>query len=284
MTILKEDGMFNFIKAVILVIILAIIGIGIYFWTQRAPIASRMLTKTLGTPVTIEEIDVSISFSSLTIRKLVIKNPPNSTFPNALSIESINLQASPFTFFKDVITIKEVTVDRPRFTVEIYNINGSDNNWSRMINKVTETGSDKQQANESQKKFVINQFLIKDMKFSFDNKALFSKPIELPVISKIQINGMGAKQPLTSNEVFNIIGSTLLSYFGKEAGYQAIMEGTKQLSGKLLQGIETGDIQGTIKSLGNISEEPAEAIQKTTGLFKKLFAPPQRDEKSSSDR
>lgn len=265
-------------RFIIIIVILIVIAAFVVIWIEREKIASKVLSNMLKTEVTIGEIDLSLTLSTLTVKDIVVYNPPNSPSKtqHALVVKSFLLKLQPTTLFKKVIHINEIFLDRVHFNVELYNTTGSDNNWSRIINNATQgtsTPSQKAPAEPSkdETKFILDLFKIKDLTLNVYSQGAVGVNLKAKPVSDFEIKDIGTSKPVTSGQLVNIIGSSLLSYVAKEYALNSLLNDTMKLPGSFYKGMKT-----TIENPGDffegVGEDVEESSKKTGKFFKKLFS------------
>jgi uncharacterized protein involved in outer membrane biogenesis len=75
--------------------------------------------KLTGAPVTVEAVHLSIRTGTLTIKKLVVGNPPEFNTDSAISLHRVHLVIDPRSLFDDTLVVREVLIERPRITYEM---------------------------------------------------------------------------------------------------------------------------------------------------------------------
>lgn len=114
--------------AIILISLLLIIGL---VWISKGSLLSRYLSRELGTPVTLKSLTYSPDKISLV--DLMIFNPKDSKTSHALNVEMIQIFCPFIELFRTTTNIDQIEMDNINLGLELYNITGTDNNWTRIL-------------------------------------------------------------------------------------------------------------------------------------------------------
>ena len=265
--------MFGFFRAIFVTLLILLLCLFVGVWTWRVPIVSKVLTYALKTKVTIDELDLSINLSRLTIKNLKIRNPANSNLTSALQIGMIEISTPIYEFLKKDINIQSILLDRIAFNVEMYNSSGSDNNWSRIIERSEPKEVQKKPTPGQERLLSIDLFTLQDLDFSYSHPLTANQTQYLKRIDKIVIRNIGKNHPLTAAQVLAILERTLLNQFSISSGYSAVMKALPALSESYTRGaiIELG---GQIKNLNDTFKSTFDFFKsspKKFGYAKRLF-------------
>lgn len=252
--------MFRLIRLIILLVLIAAVVIGVYLYMARVPTVERFLSKRLNAEVIIDEVD--LSFSSITIKKLRIKNPAQSSLPYAFQAATISLHVSPFELFREKIHIDRVKIHNPTVGIELYNASGTENNWALLINRMPATNS---------KKFVIKKLTITNLQF--DILRSNGKPINVPPIPYLEFDNLGESGALTVAQIGRILFQTILSSLKSQAHLNALLENVSQIPQSLLDGVNSTlpieDIRGRLQEgIDTIRRKGKEATNFLQDIFK----------------
>ena len=212
------------IALVVLVVLIA--GVTYYFLSNLDGYIKTAMEK-YGSEATQAEVKVGgvkigLKDGSGQITNLTIGNPKGFTTPQAFSLGEVKLVVDPATVTKDVITIKEVLIDKPQVTYEP-NLGGSGNletiqkNVSGYAAKMGGGGSAGKPSTASssgskpEKKFIIERVTIQGGQVSIKGSALAQANqnlyTELPAINLRDIGKArgGATPAEISNEIIGAI-------------------------------------------------------------------------------
>ncbi len=219
---------FSFLAAIL-------IGFFGYLFVYRANFLSNILTQTLQTPVRIEEI--IITKTGIEFTKFTIHNPPGCQIKKALSAASIAVTFDWLDFIlccarSDTTTtpIKEIAVQAPYVSLELFNFNGSDNNWKRMLAHMTD---DEQQPVSHT--FTVDKLIFTHITVEMLNKSVSKTPSKLTLIQKIEKCDLGNEEAVSLREINYTAFELLLSEIATELRMKSITQGIKHLPHAITQ-------------------------------------------------
>jgi uncharacterized protein involved in outer membrane biogenesis len=256
--------------AIALVVLVVLIGAAAYFLLSNLDGYIKTAMEKYGTEATQAEVKVGgvkigLRDGSGQITNVTIANPKGFTAPQAFSLGEVKLVVDPATVTKDVITIKEVLIDKPQVSYEP-NLGGSGNletiqkNVAAYAAKMGGGGSGSASSGapassasgaKPEKKFIIDRVTIQGGQVSIKSPALTQANqnvyAELPAINLRDIGKAkgGATPAEISNEIIGAISQ------------QAARAGASKLGG-LLQG---GALGGALGGSGSGSTSGGAADQ-----------------------
>lgn len=81
--------------------------------------AEELLTRAVGTEVTIESIDVALADGELSIRGLTVENPAGFHTPHALEADEVRVAMELASLLEDTVVVREIAVEKPLLTYEV---------------------------------------------------------------------------------------------------------------------------------------------------------------------
>lgn len=81
--------------------------------------AEELLTRAVGTEVTIESIDVALADDELSILGLTVANPAGFHTPHALEADEIRIAMELASLLEDTIVVREIAVEKPLLVYEV---------------------------------------------------------------------------------------------------------------------------------------------------------------------
>ena len=265
----KENKGAFVIKMIVTVIAATIIGFGIFAFMNFGNIAKmqaeRIGSQTLGVPVTIGSLDISLAEKQVSVGKIAIGNPNGFKRPDALTVDDITVQLESLS--KDLIVFKKIAVNSAQITFEA-NENGT--NFSALKKNLPQSSAKEQKTAPAgnQIKVIVRDFQLNGAKIDpavlmFDAAGI--KPIAMPNIRLSGIgekeNGVLAKEAIA--QIFNAI-STKVNAVAGNAGF------LKGLSPDTIKdiGVNPDQIKDTINNVTKNVEDIGDDIgKKVKGLF-----------------
>jgi hypothetical protein len=247
--------------AIGLVVLVVLIGGAAYFLLANLDSYIKTAMEKYGTEATQAEVKVGgvkigLKDGSGQITNVTIANPKGFTAPQAFSLGEVKLVVDPATVTKDVITIKEVLIDKPQVSYEP-NLGGSGNletiqknvaAYAAKMGGGSSGGSSAPASSASggkpEKKFIIDRVTIQGGQVSIKSPALAQANqnvyADLPAINLRDIGKAkgGATPAEISNEIIGAISQ------------QAARAGASKLGGLLQGGALGGALGGSSGSTG----------------------------------
>ncbi len=194
-------------------ILISLITLGISMWSGMSDMVAASLSKAFGVKVSVGEINLEAQ--KTTISKLAIANPPRyKRLSNALTAETMVINA-PWTAFmgKDIV-IDEIILDNVYIGFEFNSIKGTDGNWTSIFNNMQ---SAKNTApNQPKQTLLIRRLVIKNINADvvFDDKNTVH---HLSPTSQIVLTNISSQEGLSMDQLTNSeLGKKLKSVFVKE--------------------------------------------------------------------
>lgn len=266
--------MFGFIRTLIYVFIIIVIGACFFAWHYRVPATRFLLSSVLNNPVAIGDVDISLSLSRINGKNVAILNPPKSREAkrNAIKTRVIEFRTQFFNLFKKTLVIEEIYLDRVDFFVDMYNITGSKSNVKTIIENIHARAEHRHPEGKKHKRpVIIKKIVIQDISFSYRNPLLTSGITTLDPIKKIELTDIGSGHPVSAGQIASIITGALFKRFATLSGFKHMLESIPQMPIHWIKKIfikENDDKPVALEIFLNIKDPlPKESI----GFFKKVF-------------
>jgi|GEM_PF-1146615 len=244
-----------FFKALIVVLIIGII-LAAFIWDRRVRYISNFLSNIMPTKTIIK--DLRISGNQFIIKGLHIANPEGSKLDTAFASEVIRITTEPRNLLSKDLVIDEIAIDDPLVGIEFYSADGSQNNWSLILNKLNLAAS---KQNTSHRTYLIKKLIMTKVKLHVVNSALNTEPFDPEPLPKIEFHNIGSDKPLTLQLIVATIFRAMLQETAKRESLKAILKGVKPLPVKI-----------------EIEKIPSQLEEKKTELIKELFLLPEAKE------
>lgn len=241
------------VRVVLALILLLVIAVGL-LWAFIDPLAKKGVesgaTYALGVQTGLDEIEVSLLHSDVSMEGLTIANPEGFNTPHLLKSEKFHAGLRPMTVLRSTVEMSDFTIDGVDVNFEQ---NGLKSNVMAVMDNLKKFESDKKDTEEAKsgKKIKFDKLVIRNIVVHVTVNAvpgLNAKPltIKLPPIEEENFGSDDADGVYVSQLTFKIIGAIL------ESAVKAVAD--SELGGKLklkegLQGV--GGMLGDLLHRGN---------------------------------
>ena len=118
------------LAGVVILVLLAAAGAALYYSQSRVSslveaalgieaAAEELLSRAVGTEVTIESIDVALADGELSILGLAVANPAGFHTPHALEADEVRVSMELASLLEDTVVVREIAVEKPLLTYEV---------------------------------------------------------------------------------------------------------------------------------------------------------------------
>jgi len=192
------------VKLIVLVVVLAIIGVVVYVALNAGSLAKRAIESVgptyLGTSVSIDDIQLSLSDKTAAVKGLTIGNPPGFEGPYSMQLDSIEVTLDPANVSSELIELKQVTIDGARVAAIAKGL--KDTNFAAILDHVERTVGAPQTAesdNSKEVKVIIDRLDFVNASASVSSDVFGNEEISIP---DIHLQGIGRKSDgVTMGEV-----------------------------------------------------------------------------------
>lgn len=267
--------MFGLLKTLVYVIIAVLIGCGIFLWSYRVPLTTYTLSHLLNNPVSLGEVDLSLSLNKINGRHISIQNPPISQkkIKDAVRAKVINVRLQLSSFLKRPVVIEELYFDHVHFFVDVYSVTGSSSNWKTVINNMNAPAREKRAEGLNPKGVIIKKLIIENLVFTYRHPTLTAGNYRtLKPIPRLVLYDIGKGHPVTAAQLTTLISQVLLRQFATLSGITDIIKGLPLLPFDLLKNIfiRKGRYKTSLDQFFSI--QPPMAQKKKPSHFKKWFS------------
>lgn len=276
--------MFSFIRTLISIVILVVAVSCFIVWHYRVAATSYLLSTVLNNPVTIGDVDVSLSLSKINGKNVGIVNPPRSrdAFEHAITTKVFEFKTPFLNWFKKTFVIEEVYLDRVDFFVDMYNVVGSKNNIKTVIGNIHARAEARHPEGKPHRRPVIlNKIVLQDIQFYYRNPVLTPGVSTLAPQKQIVLTNLGTHHPVSAAQIASIITTTLLKHFASIGGFKNMIENLPKLPLHWFKDIFIHSNSQAAVPLDTYVNLPGWPSKKPTKLLQKLFRSPRRDESES---
>lgn len=274
--------MIGFIKTLVYVAVIFLIAGVFLMWQYRIPTTSYILSQVLNNPVTIGDVDISLTLSRLSGQNVAIVNPQASqdVMRNAVKTKSLEFRTNFFNLFRKELVIDEIHLDRVQFFVDMYNVTGSKSNWKTIIGNIHDRAERRFPDGKKHKRpVIIKKIIIQDVVFSYRNPILTSGVTTLDPINYIEVTDVGSGHPVSTAQIVGIITTAMLKRFATVSGYKQLIESLPQIPANWIKNIlinpgnaEDASTTMSLESYFNESITPSfPSMPAPKQFFKKMF-------------
>lgn len=252
------------VVAVVIVLIVAVL-LGILFYVDSiAKVAiERGGTAALGTPTTVDGVNIKVFSGQGKVSGLQVANPPGGVAKHFLKVGDASAEVTLGSLTSDVVKAPIIEINHVEMALEK---KGKQANYEIILDnlkKVKDTttgGGQTTPEGKPAKKFLVEQIVIRDVKVhvDMDRTGLGGKLTELDVeIPEIKIDGFGSDKPLDMQQLTGIVTKAVFEAVAKKAGgvLPAELIGTLNTGLAGLGNIGTGGVEvigGTVKEAGKV--------------------------------
>lgn len=262
-------------------VLIIVAGLAFFAWHYRVPTTRYLLSTVLNNPVSIGDLDISLSLSRVNGKNVGIVNPPRSREDKRFVIEArfVDFRAKLINWFKKTLVIEEISLDRVDFFVDMYNIVGTHSNVKTVIGNIKARAEERHPEGKKHKRpVIINKILLQDINFSYRNPFLTAGITKLEPVSRIEINNVGTGHPVSTGQIASLITTTLLKHFASLSGFKHMVESLPKLPVFWFKNIFIKHGSADAVSLEAFLDLPSHQKGQAAGFFKKIFATPRRQE------
>jgi hypothetical protein len=211
----------------------------------------------LGVETELKRAHLSIPRSRLTLSELRIANPEDFKTDTLFAVKRARIAVRPTALFGDEITIDEITLREPIVTIE-QSAGGS--NLSELFEKLDALAA--KEAEPGQKKpktYRIKKLRIIGAKARFSSHLTAKVPVTVP-LPDIEMND------ISSNDGNGLVLAHVVKVVLTRVLGVAVTEGAGTVPSDMMKGIT-----GSLKGLGDGTEQTKGVTEKATGAIKGLF-------------
>ena len=192
-------------------VIVVIIFLFFLVWINKANILAHFLSKEFPTKVTVER--VGYTPGKWYINDLNLRNIPGSKHPSAFTVEKIEIDAKMSEVFGETMTIGKIDMLKNDIAIELYNKNGTSNNWSKLLYTPEEKKKSSHSSGKGTKKSSSKKYLIKNL--TLRNITIHLTDSEgntriLGPIKKLEFNNISDESGLPISELEDVIFQLIL--------------------------------------------------------------------------
>lgn len=270
---------------IIILIIAIVLGTLFYINANGASIIASFLSNQLKREVTVER--ASLGFNEINLSEVRVHNPTNSSLPDDFKVSEVEIKFDFKTIFKDTIEIHKITLTDPTIFLELYNLNGSDNNWKSIFKDLTapvsSTQSQEKNAPKNTKFIIIDTFVINGLHIQAQHRMLGPYSLNVPIKNNIVFHNLTNHQALAYKVALSVIFTSILESISNLKGFKEVFKEIKlpsTIPTNILENIQTQapqaqpdeEVQTSIEdSWIELKKEVQEAPKKIKQFFDKLF-------------
>lgn len=218
-------------------------------------------------PITVDNIDLSLLRGQLVIDNLIIGNPEGYKTDSAMRLGKVLVKLDPKSIFSDTIHIYEVLVDAPQITYERSLTNSNIGVLQDHVNsfRPKDDGKDKDEDKEGKKpgkKVVIDKVTVSNGQINLSTTLLqgAAVPVPLPTVALSDIGkNKDVTPPEASAQVLNKILTSVI-----DAASEAMKKLTAS-AGDVLKSVTAANAEEKAAEAGKNVKEAADSVKQAAG-------------------
>jgi hypothetical protein len=212
-------------------LIAALIATGIWLYVSLDHIIKRAVEsyvpEIIGAPVELDEVTLSASEGSGTLRGLRVGNPKGFSAPRAVSAGNIEIAVAPNTITKGVVLVRRVAVSSPSITYEPGKAGSNFDVMQRNVQRYLGSGEAKE---PDRRKFIVETLTIRNAKVVYAapvGRGSATISFDLP---DIHLRDIGKNRGgVTAGELAKVIIDALAARIAETMARSAIQRGIGDL-------------------------------------------------------
>lgn len=204
-----------FFRSVAGLVVLVLIGLVVTFFLIRAGLSGtieRKMTSQFQVPVSVGS--VSLGFSAIGFKKLVIGNPKGAVLPTALSTVNITINAPVTRYFKQDVVIDEISVSDIQLGLEFDSAGGTKGNWTEIMSNYENAP---EPSAEDTRTVFIKRLVLNNISVDVVYRTNPKKIKRLPLIPQIVLTNISSTGGVPMHQIMeSVLGQMLKSVFLKE--------------------------------------------------------------------
>lgn len=205
------------LSSVLAVLLGILILVGFLFYPRLPDMVSDHLSKSLKVAVDIGSIHLWPN--TIEINNIEVANVPGGKLNKALSVETTIFKAPLFEYFKESITIEEISLDQVYLGLEFNSASGATGNWSKLIDNLNKTSKEEDRKNEKTEKtkVLIKKLILTNIQADVVYAKDGGKIIKLKPIDRIELTNINSEKGVPTDQIMSsVLGQMLKSVFVQE--------------------------------------------------------------------
>lgn len=183
------------VLAILILIIIAVVAVNLFAGRAVKVGIETAATKTLNVGVSVGNVDLSIMAGKLTLKNLLINNPPGYQHEKLLELKNAKIEVDVKSLLSDVVKIREIKLDGVNVVLEQRGISG--NNLQDVIKTISSGQKDKDKPETSGKKLHIDVLEISNVTVKVKLLPVPGKVDTIPLkLSPIRMTNLGGDNKL----------------------------------------------------------------------------------------
>jgi hypothetical protein len=149
------------VLAILILLLIAVVAVNLFAERAVKVGIETAATKTLNVGVSVGNVDLSIMAGKLTLKNLLINNPPGYQHKKLLELKNAKIEVDVKSLLSDVVKIREIKLDGVNVVLEQRGISG--NNLQDVIKTIPSGQKDKDKPETSGKKLHIDNLEISNI-------------------------------------------------------------------------------------------------------------------------
>ncbi len=265
MSAVKKTAKFSL--GIFTIFVLLLVGGAVYLYMNMDSIAKqiteKVATDTLGVPVTIKSMKISLEDKKIVVSGINISNPSGYKKRNAVEIRSITIAAQ--TLSKELLTFARIEVDGTNVNLEV---NNKGTNLGDIKGNISQGSKPESKGKGGDIKVIVKKFSLTKAQLN-PSVTLLGGDLAYITVPDIHLRNIGAKENgVLANEAMAQIMEAVFQKFNKAAGGAGFLEG---LSLDTLNSIGVSTVDVFKKNLGESYKKEVDGLGNTLDGLKGMF-------------
>ncbi len=181
-------------------------------WTYRVRVANEALSRGLGVPVKVQ--DVEISTHGLVLRGFSMGPSDDPMMSPAIFIDSIRTVVNPSQLWSNPTRISELDVDGVYLTLDVTSLQGMAKNWAKLLDSLA--GKEKQHVEKESessgepRKYIIDYVVVTNVFVAIQKGGQSGYREATPALARLELHDVGSGSPHTLAQTTQLILTAVL--------------------------------------------------------------------------
>lgn len=231
----------------IVIALVAVLAIAVFIGLKNLDALVEAAIESVGTdvtktPVAVDQVTIDLTDGRGVVRGVAVKNPTGYSTENAIYLGEIALQIEPASVAKDVVVIKQLTVDGATLTAEHKGL--ADVNLQTLYDNITadsgkESGASRPTTARPDIRFMLEKVNFTNLSLELQSSEFGERQLSM---ADIQLTNIGDRQTgLTAEELANALLTPVVDAARKQVNNEVRNKAKEKLQDNLEENLSEGD-------------------------------------------